>query len=287
MKKITVLLFCIIAYSGHAQVLSESFDDITTLTDWDIVNVSSGVGTATWFQGNDGVFPAQSGDPTAYIGCNFNSTTGASTISNWLIMPVLNLQDTDMLEFWTRTATASNFPDRLEVRMSTAGAGSTDPVDENDVGSYTELLLEINPGLALGGYPEVWELQSINIDGLGVPTDVRIAFRYFVTDGGPSGSNSNFIGIDEVNVISPLSVEEFEQPKISHYFDQNSKQLSISAQVVLNEVSVYNILGQETKRIQLNDSEAQVNMSDLQAGVYIARIVGDNNASKTIKFVVK
>ena len=35
-------------------------------------------GSTNWFQGNNTVFPAQSGAPNSYIGANFNNTTGAS-----------------------------------------------------------------------------------------------------------------------------------------------------------------------------------------------------------------
>jgi hypothetical protein len=37
----------------------------------------------------------------------------------------------------------------------------------------------------------------------------RVGFRYFVTNGGPSGTNGNFIGIDSLNIVAvpePASV---------------------------------------------------------------------------------
>lgn len=287
MKKITLVLFSLLALTLNAQILSESFDDIAVLTDWDAVNVSEGIGSSTWFQGNGDAFPSQTGAPTAYIGANFNSTIGATTISNWLILPVLTLSDADVVTFWTRTTTGSTFPDRLEVRISDAGASSVDPVDEFDVGSYTNLQLSVNPNLLPGGYPDVWELQTINISGLGDVVDARIAFRYFVTDGGPSGSNSNYIGIDEVQVVSVLSVEEFEISQIDHHFNQDTKILTLESQNVLSSVSIYNILGQETLKVNFNNTYSEVNLSNLQAGIYIAKIIGDNNATKTIKLVVK
>jgi MYXO-CTERM domain-containing protein len=65
-----------------------------------------------------------------------------------------------------------------------------------DVGDFTTLLLDINPTYAIGGYPETWTQQNVTITGLGGPTQGRLAFRYFVENGGPSGANSNYIGID-------------------------------------------------------------------------------------------
>src|SRR3569832_1428384 len=35
----------------------------------------------------------------------------------------------------------------------------------------------------------------------------RIAIRYAVVDGGPTGSNSNFVGIDQLDVFKPGDVD--------------------------------------------------------------------------------
>ena len=80
----------------QAVLLTEGFDDITTLpgAGYGFVNVSDAPGLTDWFQGNDAVFPAQSGASTSYIGANFNNT-GGSVINNFMITPVLNLENGD------------------------------------------------------------------------------------------------------------------------------------------------------------------------------------------------
>lgn len=178
--------------------ITEGFDDITTLPGdgWFTQNNSSPVGTTGWFQGNATVFPAQAGPTTSYIGANFNNTTGANTISNWLLTPMVNLNDGDEVRFWTRSPTGSAFPDRLELRMSLNGSSTNVGTLATDVGDFTTLLLSVNPSLTAGGYPGVWTEFVAVISGVPTPTDGRIAFRYFVTNGGPSGSNSDYIGID-------------------------------------------------------------------------------------------
>lgn len=180
--------------------LTEGFDDITVLPGWFMQNNSQPVGTTSWFQGNDTVFPAQGGAPTSYIGANFNNTTGGSgTISNWLLTPVLNLNDGDTVSFWTRTADGSIWADRLELRMSTAGASTNVGTLATDVGDFTTVLTSVNPSQIGTGYPQVWTEFVVTISGVPVATDGRLAFRYFVTSAGPSGSNSNYIGIDSFN----------------------------------------------------------------------------------------
>lgn len=169
---------------------------------WASQNLSAPVGSTGWFQGNTAVFPAQSGAPTSYIGANFNSTTGAGTISNWLFTPVTTLANGDQLTFWTRT-TDGTFPDRLQVRMSSNGASVNAGASETSVGDFTTLLLDINPGLTGTGYPTAWTQQTATVSGLPAPASGRLAFRYFVTNGGPAGANSDFIGIDNVTYQQP------------------------------------------------------------------------------------
>lgn len=184
--------------------LGEAFDDITVMPGWFFQNNSSPVGLTTWFQGNDTVFPAHTGAPTSYIGANFNSTAGAGTISTWMLTPELPMKNGDTVSFWTRTSTGSLWPDRLEVRLSLAGASTNVGTLATDVGDFTTLLLSVNPTLVAGGYPEVWTQYSATLSGIPAASTGRIGFRYFVTSGGPSGDNSNYIGIDTFEFVEAL-----------------------------------------------------------------------------------
>ena len=179
-------------------IIDEGFDDITILPGWVLINHSQPLGASGWFQGNDAVFPAFSGPADAYIAANFDNGGGLATISNWLLTPEVGLQDGDTLTFYTRTVELSAFPDRLQVRMSTNGSSTNVGTTATDVGDFTNLLLDINPTYAMGGYPEAWTQFTITISGISTGTMGRLAFRYFVEDGGPGGTRSNYIGIDRV-----------------------------------------------------------------------------------------
>jgi len=178
--------------------LVEGFDNITTLAGvgWAQINHSAPVGLDGWFQGNSPVFPAQSGAASSYIGADFNNTTGANTISNWLLTPPLVLQDGATMTFYTRTVNTPKFPDRLQVRMSTSGASANVGATATDVGDFSVLMLDINPTYTTTGYPNSWTQFSVTVTGVPSPTMGRLAFRYFVENGGPKGANSNYIGID-------------------------------------------------------------------------------------------
>jgi PEP-CTERM motif-containing protein len=192
--------------SSAGLLLSEGFDDITTLAGagWSLQNNSDPLGDTGWFQGSDFVFPAYEGCATCYIGANFNNTgiSSPNTISNWLITPELSLSTGDWFTFFTRTVTSNAFPERLEVRLSTNGSSTDVGGTAASVGDFTSLLLEINPNLNTGGYPDAWAEYNISLPDLGAGEMGRLAFRYFVTDGGPGGANSNYIGIDSVQLES-------------------------------------------------------------------------------------
>jgi hypothetical protein len=185
------------------KLFDESFNSVTPLpTGWATQNNSTPVGLLGWFQGNPAVFPSNSGAPEAYIAANFNSVAGANTISNWLITPEVAMKNGDVFTFWTRKVSGSAFPDRLEVRQSTAGASVNVGATNASVGDFTNLLLTVNPGLTAGGYPDSWTKFDITVTGITGTVSGRFAFRYFVTNGGPAGANSDFIGIDDVSYTS-------------------------------------------------------------------------------------
>ena len=188
--------------------LIEGFENVTTLVPngWVMLNRSLRLGTTGWFQANSnfgwlggsGTFGAQSGSPVSYIAANFLNGSGQATISNWLLTPPVTLQNGAKFSFWTRTGTSPVFPDRLQVRMSTNGTSQDVGTTATDVGDFTTLLLDINPTYTTSGYPNVWTNFLVTLSGLGGPVTGRLAFRYFVENGGPSGANSDYIGIDAV-----------------------------------------------------------------------------------------
>jgi len=184
-------------------LINEGFDNINNLPGWVMLNHSQPLGITNWFQGDNFEFPAFDGLPTAYIAADFDNGGGVATISNWLLIPQVSLQNGSTLTFYTRTLTGSGFPDRLQVRMSTNGASINVGTTATQVGDFTNLLLDINPTYVMHGYPEVWTQYTVTISGVAPGTSGRLAFRYFVENGGPSGANSNYIGIDRAVYTVP------------------------------------------------------------------------------------
>lgn len=169
---------------------------VPVVAGWAVINNSSPQGTRSWFSGSaSSLFPPQAGSGFAAV--DADSTTNENTISNWLITPQMSFSAGDQVSFYTRTFNPVSFPDRLEVRLSTNGASTNVGGTATTVGDFTTTLTTINPNLTQNGYPVAWTQFTVNMPNSG---SGRIGFRYFVTNGGPSGSNSFMIGIDSLNV---------------------------------------------------------------------------------------
>ncbi len=285
MRKTTLLAVLLVAATSNAQLFTEGFEDIITLNKWDFVNVSSlppPSGETGWFQGDAGTFSAYEGVINSYLAVDLYSSQ-CCLISNWAILPTLVLEDGDRVSFYTRTVHNSSRPDRLEVRLSVEGIGSAIPSTEAELGSFETLLLSINENLEVGGYPEEWELQTIEISDLEVPTDVRIAFRYYVAAGGVNGINANYVGIDSVLVQKLLGVEDLDTIDFKYLLGTDGH-LYLETSGILEKVALYNVFGQQLLSIEPNDSRVAFDISHMLSGVYLINIEIDGQIA-TKKFV--
>lgn len=182
---------------------TEGFD-VVAPSGWSVTNNSQPAGITDWFQGDTGYFPAQSGATNSYAAANIDNTAGEGTISNWLISPPMTVTNGDRVSFWTRKVSPDTYPDRLQVRLSQAGASLDVGSIAESVGDFTTLVYDIDPGLGKNTYPTTWFPFTFTLGGITGTVTGRLAFRYYVTSGGPGGTNSDYIGIDTFSHCVPL-----------------------------------------------------------------------------------
>ncbi|MDX2172629.1 MAG: choice-of-anchor J domain-containing protein [Bacteroidota bacterium] len=225
-RKITLLFAAAVGvFTTNAQtVLNESFTAPFTpsVANWVLANNSTPAPVNSWFQGvgtSTASFPAYSGGPNDYFAADWRAAgTGSTTvagISNWLITPTVSIYNGAQLTFATRKVTsATQYPDRLVVRMSTAGTSTAVGTTSASVGSFSTTLLDINPlysnattsavvSGSVNGYPQTWTVYTLNISGVTGTVTGRFAFHYLVDDGGGAGNNSDQIGLDDVKYSLP------------------------------------------------------------------------------------
>jgi len=284
MKK-TLLSISLILTFGFAQaqaLLTENFDVAPPAT-WTQLNQSTPEGSnPLWFQGNSDNFPSYAGAPGSYVSVNYNSVAGNNTISNWLFTPTVSLQNGDVISFYTRTTSPAAFPDRLEMRIGSSTAAA--PVGPTGVGGYTTLALTVNSGLTLSGYPTDWTLFTYTVTGLTGVTASKIAFRYFVTSGGPSGANSDIIGIDSFSVNRPLSTQDFFSSNFSIFPNPVNDIFNITSKngTAIESIQVLDINGRIVNQINNSSSDTvQLNVANLNAGVYFVKVQSELGVGTT------
>jgi hypothetical protein len=186
---------------GNSLLLNEGFDAGIPAT-WTSINRSVPIGTTNWGSG-DATFTSHSGAATSYVQSNYQAAAlVANTISNWLITPVVSIKNGDIITFWSRIPTLAQsggveYPDRMEIRISTNGVSTNVGATATSVGDFTNLLLSINPTQVTNVYPQAWTQFTATVSGVTGTLTGRVAFRAFETDNG-TGANEDFIGLDDV-----------------------------------------------------------------------------------------
>ncbi|WP_452229553.1 choice-of-anchor J domain-containing protein [Lacinutrix sp. MEBiC02404] len=107
--------------------------------------------------------------------------------------------------------------------------------------------------------------------------------QYWISiEGYNFGNTGNF----ELTVTcTPLSTPEFENGlALTYYPNPVNDILSLKAQKDIENVSVYNMLGQEVLRTAPNVVNAEVNMSDLQSGAYFVKVT-IGSATETVRII--
>ena len=213
---------------SSTSLINETFGSVLP-TNWAQTNNSTSAGT-NWFQGagsSNITFSAHSGTTNEFIAADYQSLNGATgTVDLWLFTPTVSLQNGNTFTFWTRTQDNTQFPDRMEVRMSTNGSSTT-------VADFSTSILTINPSLVTGntGYPMTWTQYTATVSGISGTVTGRFAFRYYVTNSGSSGANGYGIGIDDVTYgFSGSPVAACAQPNgyVSNNSDCNDANASIT-----------------------------------------------------------
>jgi hypothetical protein len=278
MKQYLLNLFLFLSFGVlQAQTLfTENFDVFPTT--WIRTNQSQPVGTSNWQQGNvSGFGTGFNGGSTSYASVNFNSVAAGSagTISNWLITPSISLKDGDVIKFYTRAGSNfSTIPDRLELRLSTDGETSVVPsTGSTDVGSFTTIAATVNPNLTPSVYPVTWTEVLYTVEGLPTETECKLAFRYFVTNGGPTGANGNAIWIDALTINRALLASgEFFKGNFTVWPMPASNVLNIAnnSEIDIIAMQMTDINGRTVREVK--GMTSQINIADLNSGVYFMKI---------------
>ena len=265
----------------------EAHADFATsgIGNWTIMDVD-----ATDTYGFNGIAFPGSGDPMAYIVFNPSMTTPASNEmegfaansgdkylasfaaigtpnNDWLISPQITLgSEGNLVTFWAKSYTIQYGAERFNVLVSTT---------DTNVASFTKI--------SDGTYTTVedeWTEFSYNLDAYS-GQQVYIAIQCVSDD-------AFIFMIDdfEVTTTGTVSVDNVLAGSFSVYPNPAKDILNISNSIgaEINSVTVSDINGRTVKQVAVNGVESQINIADLNAGVYFVNITS-TEGSLTKKIV--
>ena len=85
--------------------------------------------------------------------------------------------------------------------------------------------------------------------------------------------------MDSFKVEGTLSTFEFELDNFNYSYNPITQTLSVSSDESLSKLSMYNVLGQELLRKDLNSNSAQVDLSYFSQAIYLFKVEGPNGAN--------
>lgn len=192
--------------------------------------------------------------------------------NDWLVSPLITIPAgaTNISLNWAATSLGSaTFLEDYRVHLSPTGG--------SQVANFTTLLIDVNNELNTGNY----RTQVLNNNLAG--TSIRFAFQNDSVD-------QYVMFLDNITLTAtvPMSSNEFFSNKFSTYPNPATSMISIvnSDNILVNEIFISDING----RIMLenkfsNVSEAQINVSQLNSGVYFINI--NTDAGKAVKKFIK
>lgn len=253
MKKIfTLALICFAVVAANAQnnvIFSEDFEGGNIPSGW-TTNDADGDGY-DWANSAEIGLPGNGGSDACMFSQSYDNSVGALNPDNWLITPQINLVAGSRLHFFVTGQDASWCNEHYGVYISTTG---TNPSD------FTCLFEETFQD---SKDQATWQEKVVELDAY--TGNAYIAFRHFnITD-------MFYLDLDDVTIVqSGVGVNEAEANQFSVYPNPAYNVLNIAGE---GNAEICNLLGQ-TIMSEVVNGEAQINISNLEAGVYFVRMNG-------------
>jgi hypothetical protein len=174
------------------------------------------------------------------------------------------------------SVTLSDGPNDLVVTTTTTGTS-----DEAGIAIYpTECDFLDASSIACGGGDDP--------DGAMVTANALADGTYYIrvwSNGVAARSTSRIEGTFDIVADASLSTTDFENELVFTFFPNPvNDNLTLNAQKDIQNVIVYNVIGQEVLRAAPNTMNTEVNMSDLQSGAYFVKVTIEE-ITETIRII--
>ena len=247
-------------------LLYEDFDE-----DLGVFTAYDAYGDQSWHQG--------SYQGTTYANMNGYSS-GAHQNEDWLIGEIPGMTDTHFTDIFLEFRTAMKFDgDSLRVVVSGDYDGHSDPSDYD----WTDITRAFN--FSTGNYEWV-ESGKVNIidvvgDFANSGYSWYIAFVYTSTDEAASSWEIDYVKVTGTWIAS---VNENSAMAIDFYPNPANNQVSFTLESDA-EVSIFDVMGRKVNEMNVAAGQAQLNVSQLENGVYFVTVRYANGSTAVSKFV--
>lgn len=268
MKKITLLAAVFAAFTMNAQIFSDDFQD-GDISDWTLYDED---GDGENFTAYD---PSIAGDGEEFH-LSSESWNGAPlTPNNYVVSPAINVANASglVLNYEVGGQDPAYSEEVYTVYVST-GNTVDDFLNDDITVSFNEDLGD-DPGAA--GAFVARDLDISQFDGEPV---IYVAFRHHDV------SDQFIINFDNVVVDGVLGLDDNVIAGFSQFVDANNNLVLSSSNGNIENVAVYNVLGQNVLTSAIGNSNATLSLNAYTAGIYVVK-VDINGQSTTFKVVKK
>ncbi len=280
MKKITLLAALVVAFTMNAQIFFDDFEseivDATTFTYWDAIdNDGDGENWEVFDADGTGLLWQLTG-----LGVDSDSWEGAPfTPDNFLVTK-------DPIDLTGVTGTTISFivgtyqtngtflDDKYSIYMTATN-------DVNDILNATPIDTRLISDDMTGDVEDgsnssaLVTLDASAFDG----QMVYLTFRHY------ESIDVNSVLLDDITVDGALGLTDENFNGFNYYVDANNV-LNLRANTSLENVELYNVLGQQVVSQKLSNSNETINLASYETGIYVAKVSIDGN-TKTFKIIKK
>jgi len=199
----------------------------------------------------------------AFLGVDFSSTP--QDLTNFTHFHI---------DLWTATETLDkSFNHKFSNHA--AGNGETSAIEFSTTNASSPSLPNPNPG--------TWISYDIPLSTWGVANsslDREAIAQYLIT------SDLGVVYVDNIYVYraSTASVDNNELLGFSMYPNPATNKLNIAAKETIQHADVFNVLGKKVMSVNVNDTKASIDVSNLSSGIYLIKY-NVNNTVGTAKFI--
>ncbi len=264
-------------FAGNAQtttIFQENFENNTALTGWTLRNLDGLTPNGTYaatFGVNAWAVVTWNSEPGNKVASTTSWFNPAGTANRWLITPQIALPANNQIQVAFKAKSGDSdvaYQDGYELRVSTTGTNAAD---------FTHVIYS-TPSEA-----NTWQNRSYPLTQF-AGQSIYIAWVN-------NNNDKNLLSVDDVTVLAmaTASTDDFLASKFSVFPNPVHDVVTVANNnnVLVNQIAINDINGRTVKTVTFEAvSEAQVNIADLNSGVYFMNIT-TNEGMATKKIVKK